>query len=74
MARIAREVAPDEVQLNTPLRPSPVKALNEAEMADVKKYFTAEGLKVLSVYEEEKKEYKPFDTQATVKRHGRYNE
>ncbi|MBF0594675.1 MAG: radical SAM protein [Candidatus Omnitrophica bacterium] len=73
MAAIARQISPDEVQLNTPLRPSPVRALSEAEMLEVKKPFVAAGLKVLSVYEEEKKEYKPFDAEATVKRHGRYN-
>ena len=72
MADIARDIAPDEVQLNTPLRPSPVKALSEAEMVEVKKPFIAAGLKVVSVYEEEKKEYTPFDAEATVKRHGRY--
>jgi wyosine [tRNA(Phe)-imidazoG37] synthetase (radical SAM superfamily) len=74
MARIAARIAPDEVQLNTPLRPSPVKALTEAEMLEVKAPFTALGLKVLSVYEEEKKAYVPFDAEATVKRHGRYTQ
>ncbi len=73
LARIAREISPDEVQLNTPLRPSPVRALSEAEMAEIKKTFIAEGLKVISVYEEEKKAYEPLDAGATVKRHGRYN-
>ena len=72
MAQIAREIMPDEVQLNTPLRPSPVKALTESEMAEVKKPFLSLGLRVISVYEEEKKEYSPFDAGATVKRHGRY--
>lgn len=74
MAGIARAIAPDEVQLNTPLRPGPVRALSAAEMAEVKKSFIDAGLKVISVYEEEKKEYQPFDAPATVKRHGRYNE
>ncbi len=73
IARIARDIAPDEVQLNTPLRPSPVKPLGEAEMARLKGYFTTEGLNVLSVYEQEKKEYTPFDASATKKRHGQYN-
>lgn len=73
LARIARDIAPDEVQLNTPLRPSPVKPLDEAEMARLKVYFTAESLNVLSVYEEEKKEYTPFDALSTRKRHGVYD-
>lgn len=74
MAGIAAGIAPDEVQLNTPLRPSPVKALSRADMDAIKAPFVAAGLKVVSVYEAEKKEYKPFDAEATVRRHGRYNE
>ena len=74
MAGIAAEIMPDEIQLNTPLRPSPVKPLSEGEMLEIKKYFLARGLNVRSVYEEEKKEYRPFDAEATIKRHGRYKQ
>ncbi|MBF0569652.1 MAG: radical SAM protein [Candidatus Omnitrophica bacterium] len=70
IAQVAKDIAPDEVQLNTPLRPSPVKPLSEAEMAVLKTHFA--GLKVLSVYEEEKKPYVPFDDAATEERHGRF--
>ncbi|MBF0485408.1 MAG: radical SAM protein [Candidatus Omnitrophica bacterium] len=73
MASLARDIAPDEVQINTPLRPGNEKPLSEAEMAQIKKCFISAGLSnVRSVYEEEKKECKPFDEHATVKRHGRY--
>lgn len=72
MADLAREIGPEEVQLNTPLRPSHVKPLSEAEMAELKQLFVKAGLKVLSVYEEEKRDYQPFDADSTVKRHGRY--
>ena len=68
IARLAREIAPDEVQLNTPLRPSPEKPLTPQEMAQIKTYFA--GLNVRSVYEEEKKAYQPLDEQATARRHG----
>ncbi len=74
IARLVREIGPDEVQLNTPLRPSMVKPLSEAEMAEIKKPFVTAGLNVLSVYEEEKREYRPFDDCSTEKRHGRYRE
>ncbi|MBF0386708.1 MAG: radical SAM protein [Candidatus Omnitrophica bacterium] len=74
MAQIARDIAPDEVHLNTPLRPSALPPLSVGEMSAIKRIFVASGLPVLSVYEEEKKEYKPFDAAATVRRHGRYNE
>lgn len=72
LAQIARDIGPDEVQLNTPLRPSPVRPLRPEEMAALKRPFTAAGLRVRSVYEEEKKAYEPFDDQATEKRHGRF--
>jgi wyosine [tRNA(Phe)-imidazoG37] synthetase (radical SAM superfamily) len=72
IARMARRIAPDEVQLNTPLRPSPVKPLDEGQMFLIKRAFS--GLKVLSVYEEEKRRYEPFDDAATRKRHGQYRQ
>ena len=68
IARLAREIAPDEIQLNTPLRPSSEKPLTPPAMAQIKTYFA--GLNVRSVYEEEKKEYRPIDEQATFRRHG----
>ena len=70
LAALARELDPDEVQLNTPLRPNDQKPLSPADMSVIKGHFS--GLKVRMVYEEEKKEYHPFDDQQTVRRHGRY--
>ncbi len=72
LAELILRIDPDEVQLNTPLRPSPVRPLTEIEMAEVKKPFVLAGLNVLSVYEEEKKSYQPFDDEATKKRHGNF--
>jgi wyosine [tRNA(Phe)-imidazoG37] synthetase (radical SAM superfamily) len=72
LAQLIRTIGPDEVQLNTPLRPNPMRALSEKEMLEIKKPFVELGLNVLSVYEEEKKAYQPFDHAATEKRHGRY--
>lgn len=72
LAQLVRTIGPDEVQLNTPLRPNPMRPLSEDEMAGIKKPFVELGLNVLSVYEEEKKSYSPFDDQATEKRHGRF--
>ncbi len=68
MARLAREIGADEVQLNTPLRPNPEKPLTPAEMASIKTCFA--GLHVRSIYEEEQKPYHPIDLQATERRHG----
>lgn len=46
MAEIARGLSPDEVQLNTPLRPSPVPPLSPEEMDEIEATFA--GLPVLS--------------------------
>lgn len=70
IAQIARDIAPDEVQLNTPLRPSPQKPLSSLEMGEIKTHFS--GMNVVSVYDVERKDYRPFDDEATEKRHGRF--
>jgi wyosine [tRNA(Phe)-imidazoG37] synthetase (radical SAM superfamily) len=50
MAKIAQELLPDEVQINTPLRPCGVKPLSPSEIVSIRKKFS--GLKkVVTVYE-----------------------
>jgi wyosine [tRNA(Phe)-imidazoG37] synthetase (radical SAM superfamily) len=50
MAKIAGELWPDEVQINTPLRPCAVKPLSPQELAAIRDKFS--GLKkVVTVYE-----------------------
>lgn len=49
IAAIARTIKPDEVQINTPLRPSSVNPLAQEELDEIKKAF--EGMNVRSVYE-----------------------
>jgi wyosine [tRNA(Phe)-imidazoG37] synthetase (radical SAM superfamily) len=70
IARIAREIGPDEVQINTPLRPCSVKPLSEKDIDKICSYF--DHLNVVSVYKAEKKEYKPLDHDSTKDRHGDY--
>jgi len=66
MAQITRELHPDEVQLNTPLRPSPVEPLSPAEMEGIEAQFT--GLNVRNVYKAERPEVPPLDEEATRRR------
>jgi wyosine [tRNA(Phe)-imidazoG37] synthetase (radical SAM superfamily) len=67
MARIAAQLSPDEVQINTPLRPSPVAPLAENELAAVRDEFR--GLEaVFSVYESTPPEVMPLDVQETLRR------
>jgi wyosine [tRNA(Phe)-imidazoG37] synthetase (radical SAM superfamily) len=69
IAEVAREIAADEIQINTPLRPGGTP-LNEAELSRIKKYF--KGLPALTVYEAERRTVEPFDDRATILRHGNF--
>ncbi|MBC7328199.1 radical SAM protein [bacterium] len=60
IAKIAGELEPDEVQVNTPLRPSPVRPLSREELEEIKGKF-ASFPRVLTPYDTEKKEVKPLD-------------
>ncbi|MFC1576060.1 radical SAM protein [Candidatus Omnitrophota bacterium] len=49
IAKLAKNIKPDLVQINTPLRPSGVRPVSRKEMKDIKKLF--KGIKVVSVYD-----------------------
>jgi wyosine [tRNA(Phe)-imidazoG37] synthetase (radical SAM superfamily) len=69
IAQIAKEINPDEVQINTPLRPCGVKPLSREELSQIKKHF--EGLNAISVYEAEPKDVKPVSKKDTLRRRGK---
>jgi wyosine [tRNA(Phe)-imidazoG37] synthetase (radical SAM superfamily) len=52
IAKIMGKINPDEIQINTPLRPSPVKPLSPAEIREVQKSF--KGLNFRTVYKAKK--------------------
>ena len=66
MAEIARDLSPDEIQLNTPLRPSPVPPLSPAEMDEIEAAFA--GLPVLNVYKAARPEVVFLDEEETRRR------
>ena len=53
ISALAREINPDEIQLNTPLRPCGVNPLSKEEMDEIKKFF--EGTIYISVYDARRK-------------------
>ena len=59
IADIAREINPDEVQINTPIRPCNIKPLSVEELDRIEKEFS--GLNALSVYHSEKPKTDPID-------------
>jgi len=69
MADAARDIKPDEVQINTPLRPCAVKPLRESVVDEISGHF--DKLNVISVYRSDKKSTKPLSTQETLKRRGK---
>jgi len=69
IAQIAKEIKPDEVQLNTPLRPCKIKPLAKSEMDTIEKCFS--GFNTVSVYNAEKKGVKSISSEDTLKRRGK---
>jgi len=69
MAELARELRPDEVQLNTPLRPSPVRPLSREEMELIQEAF--QGLNVLNIYKAQRPKVVALDGSETRRRRPR---
>ena len=67
IALLAGSLFPDEIQLNTPLRPCAVQPLSPEEMASIKGKFNGLG-KVEMVYEATRPEVAPLDLQETLRR------
>lgn len=67
MAAIAEGLSPDEVQINTPLRPCGVRPLTRDEILTVKGEFAGIG-RIFSVYEASKPEIKPLQLKQTLRR------
>jgi wyosine [tRNA(Phe)-imidazoG37] synthetase (radical SAM superfamily) len=70
LALIAEEIQPDEVQLNTPLRPCGVEPLPVEEMKQIEQQFAQlkPKIEVVSVYEKMKREVRVIDKGAVIRR------
>ncbi|MFH1854545.1 MAG: radical SAM protein [Candidatus Omnitrophota bacterium] len=71
MAEIVKKIDPDEVQINTPLRPCPVKPLPKKDIDEIKKYFS--GMNIISVYDAQRVNIEPINKEDTLKRRGAYD-
>jgi wyosine [tRNA(Phe)-imidazoG37] synthetase (radical SAM superfamily) len=69
IARLAYEVNPDEVQINTPRRACRVRPLSKSAISRIKKCFS--GLNLISVYDIQPKKAIPFSCQGTLTRRGK---
>ncbi len=61
---IAKEIEPDEIQIDTPLRRSPVNPLTEKELVSIKKEF--KELNAISIYEIKKPSVEVLDLKETL--------
>ena len=68
LAQLATEISPDEVQLNTPLRPCPVKPLSREQMSRIKREFENLPARISMVYEAPRPEVTPLDLEQTLRR------
>ncbi len=71
MARIVMEIGPDEVQINTPLRPCAVKPLSKKDLDEIMSIFVQEcGSKtaIVNVYDIKKKDVEPVSRRDTLRR------
>jgi wyosine [tRNA(Phe)-imidazoG37] synthetase (radical SAM superfamily) len=67
IAALARQIAPDEVQINTPLRPCAVRPLPPKSIAKIRQKFT-NFESVVTVYEKPKRRVMPLDLAETLRR------
>jgi len=66
LAQMAESLSPDEVELNTPLRPCSVPPLSLKAMEAIEGQFAR--LKVVNVYKSPKPEVQPLDIKETLRR------
>jgi wyosine [tRNA(Phe)-imidazoG37] synthetase (radical SAM superfamily) len=67
IAKVASSLSPDEIQLNTPLRPCAVKPLTRSQMDSIQKHFNNLG-NVISAYHTPRPEVTPLDSNETSRR------
>lgn len=76
LAQLVFKIEPDEIQINTPLRPCMVKPLSKNALSKIKKYFEDfsrridSSAKIVSVYDTKRKEVKAISREDTLMRRG----
>ena len=76
MARLAAEISPDEIEINTPLRVSPTPALAPEAIEKITRIFheiCGDKIKVRNVYEAKRIKSNPLCRESTERRRGKEN-
>jgi len=74
IAQVAKEIKPDEIQINTPLRPCKVKPLAMEDVVKIKDHFISacKGISIVSVYDQRVlKDIASISDEDTLKRRGK---
>lgn len=71
IAKLAKEIDPEEVQINTPLRPCGVEPLSIEDINKIKAHF--KGMNVISVYDAKKRKAKSINKEDTLRRRGSHD-
>ena len=77
LAELAFKIEPDEIQINTPLRPCDERPLSQKEIAHIREYFEElkgrvdSTAKIISVYDAEHKKVKAISDEDTLRRRGK---
>ena len=77
LAELAFEINPDEIQINTPLRPCGAKPLSKHAISRIKKYFEEFGrninsrTKIIAVYDAGHRKVKAISKEDTLRRRGK---
>lgn len=71
IAELAEDIAPDEIQLNTPLRVCGVEPLPEDALREIQEACFSNGT-AANVYDRDRRQIQPLNTRDTILRHGRY--
>ena len=68
IADIISKIKPDEVQINTPLRPCSIKPLNKKQLSKIEDVFKSKDLNAISVFSSSKPSIQPLDKVELIKR------
>ncbi|PIU50853.1 radical SAM protein [Candidatus Desantisbacteria bacterium CG07_land_8_20_14_0_80_39_15] len=75
IALLAQKISPDEIHINTPLRPCPVKPLSKKEISKIVAYFRKipafSKIKIISVYDKKPQKVLSLSAEDTVRRRGK---
>jgi wyosine [tRNA(Phe)-imidazoG37] synthetase (radical SAM superfamily) len=74
IAQLAKEIRPNEIEINTPLRPCGIEPLSETVLSDIEHQFRdicGGDISIINVYSAEKKKVLPISGPDTLRRRGK---